>query len=310
MHLTGLLPLNKPYDMRSTQCVELARRILGRKVKVGHGGTLDSTASGLLVLLIGSATRLSNYVMGMPKFYEATVQLGNETTTDDASGEITVSAEWRTLTPDFLDSALTGFMGWRMQAPPQISAVHIDGQRAHRLVRDGHEVEISEKPVYFAGIKRASGISEEGKVVFHVHCSKGTYIRSFARDLGRRLACCAHIDTLKRVSVGPFSLENSRTADDLFSMKRDDFVKEILPVSSLCASSVCYLPDLCRSRRLANGLSLALKDIPRMNFGKYASASEHIIASSEELFSICTYSPSGGSLEIVPSVNIIYDRSI
>jgi len=271
MHLTGLLPLNKPYDMRSTQCVELARRILGRKVKVGHGGTLDSTASGLLVLLIGSATRLSNYVM---------------------------------------DSALTGFMGWRMQAPPQISAVHIDGQRAHRLVRDGHEVEISEKPVYFAGIKRASGISEEGKVVFHVHCSKGTYIRSFARDLGRRLACCAHIDTLKRVSVGPFSLENSRTADDLFSMKRDDFVKEILPVSSLCASSVCYLPDLCRSRRLANGLSLALKDIPRMNFGKYASASEHIIASSEELFSICTYSPSGGSLEIVPSVNIIYDRSI
>ena len=311
MQLTGLLPLNKPYGMRSTQCVELARRILGRKIKVGHGGTLDSTASGLLVLLVGGATRLSSFVMEMPKCYETTVQLGCETTTDDASGEpIGTAADWHGVTAQCLDSALVGFMGWRMQAPPKISAVHVNGERAHRLARDGMEVELAEKPVYFADIKRISGISEDGMVTFNVHCRKGTYIRSFARDLGRKLSCGAHVHILKRLSIGPFKLENCKRADDLFNMKREDLVREILPVSSLCVSSPCYLPDLSQSKRLSNGLSLQLKDLRRMNFGRHAMAFEHVLLSSDELFSICGYSLAGGSLELVPAVNIIYDRSI
>ena len=310
MQLTGFLPFNKPFGMRSTHCVELARRIIGKKIKVGHGGTLDSTASGLLVLLVGGATRLSNFIMGMPKCYETIIQLGGETTTDDASGERLSCGEWRHVTEDDLDSLLTCFMGWRMQTPPKISAVHVDGERAHRLTRDGQEVELAEKPVYFADVKRISGISDEGQVAFRVNCHKGTYIRSFARDLGRKLGCGAHVHVLNRLSSGPFTIENCRTANELFNMERDDLLKEILPVSFVCGASNCYLSDTEGSKRLANGLSVPLKDLERMNFGKYTSAFENVLVSSEDIFSICELACSGGSFDLVPTVNIIYDRSI
>lgn len=310
MQITGLLPLNKPVGMRSTRCVELARRILGRKVKVGHGGTLDSTASGLLVLLIGSATRLSNFVMDMPKSYVTVVQLGSETTTDDASGDIISSAEWSYVKEELLDSLIVGFMGWRMQTPPKISAVHVDGQRAHLLTREGQDVTLNEKPVYFAGVKRMSGISDDGKVSFLVHCRKGTYIRSFARDIGTKLGCGAHVCELHRLTCGPFAAQDCRTADRLFEMDREKLLDQILPVDSVCSSSACYLPNMDESKRLANGLEVSLKNLKRMNYGSNASTSGNVIVSSEFIFSICELAKIGGSFDLKPAVNIIYDRSI
>ncbi len=122
--------------MRSTKCVELVRNKLGRKTKVGHGGTLDSTASGLLIILVGAATRLSNFIMEMPKLYETVACLGAETSTDDASGEIISSNGRGTVSEKDIDLALSSFMGWRMQAPPDVSAVHVDGRRAHELARE------------------------------------------------------------------------------------------------------------------------------------------------------------------------------
>lgn len=309
MQTTGILPLNKPVDARSTQCVEIVRRILGRKVKVGHGGTLDSTASGLLVLLIGNATRLSSFVMDMPKCYETVVQLGSETTTDDASGEIVRSAVWNNVSEKEADMKLAGFMGWRMQSPPSVSAVHINGERAHALVRDGQDVEIPEKPVYFAKIERTSDITEDGKVSFRVHCRRGTYIRSFARDIGRALGCFAHVCALKRLSTGVLSVDNCKTTEELFSMNASDLRKEILSVTSLKETTAYYEADALTSEKISNGRGVALDSLHRTNFGRFTSASGGVTVTSEGLFSICRPAAAGKTLLLTPVVNIIYDRS-
>lgn len=310
MYPTGLLPLNKLVGLRSTRCVELIRKIMGKNIKAGHGGTLDSTASGLLVILIGRATRLSNFVMDMPKCYEAVAQLGEETTTDDASGETVCGSEWRNVDVDAVDSLLAGFMGWRMQAPPQISAVHVDGVRAHRLTRGGHEIELAEKPVFFSKIVRTSEISNDGRIAFRIYCHRGTYIRGFVRDIGRKLGCGAHVSSLNRLSVGPFTTANSKDSESLFGMSRDELTREILPVESLTAGALCYEPTAESAKRLANGLNVSLKDMRRVSLGEYASSYENLLVSSDDIFSVCERRVADGAFEVAPVTNIIYGRDI
>lgn len=309
MQPIGVLPINKPIDVRSTQCVDTVRQILGRKNKVGHGGTLDSTATGLLILLIGNATRLSNFIMAMPKCYETTVQLGSETTTDDASGEIKTTLPWEHITDGDIDCALHGFMGWRMQTPPSISAVHIDGERAHRLTRDGHDVEISAKPVFFQSIERTSGIDSQGCVSLRIHCRKGTYIRSFARDLGRSLGSAAHVHMLKRVGCGMFSSNDARTFDDISSMRFKELNSIILPVRSVVGSCMSYFSDDYAFKRLSNGQGVMLSQMKRECFARYSSATDSVTVSSDNFLSICRLSRRNGSYELMPEVNIVSDRS-
>ena len=227
---SGILPVNKPVGLRSTDCVQKIRRALWRGAKIGHGGTLDSTASGVLIVLIGQATRLSNFIMSMPKTYETVVTFGTRTSTDDASGEAVESAPFGHITDEMIDSALCGFMGWRMQSPPAVSAVHIGGERAHVLARGGREVTPEPKPVCFSKITRMSGIDGEGRVSFRVDCRKGTYIRSFARDLGARLGSAAHVSALARTACGPFRMEAAKGAEELFAMTAEEFAREATPV--------------------------------------------------------------------------------
>ncbi|MCE5200928.1 MAG: tRNA pseudouridine(55) synthase TruB [Synergistaceae bacterium] len=307
MLLTGFLPLNKPVGMRSTRCVEMVRSILGRKIKVGHGGTLDSTASGLLVLLVGQCTRLSNFVMEMPKCYGTVVSLGSETSTDDASGEILCANEWRHVTESSIDTALCGFMGWRMQAPPKISAVHVDGERAHNLTRSGQDIELAEKPVYFAMVRRTGPISPNGEVPFMIRCRKGTYIRSFARDLGRALGCGAHVLQLERLSVGPFDITACRNAEELSGISSEELAGEILPLSSLCGTVPMYKADAAGGRRLSNGQGVSLSSLDRVCYGGFISASNSIIVTSEGIFSVCSAAAAGGTICLMPAVNIISD---
>lgn len=308
--LTGLLLLNKPVDMRSTKCVELVRNKLGRKTKVGHGGTLDSTASGLLIVLIGLATRLSNFVMDMPKCYEVTAYLGIETSTDDASGDVTRSCECRNINERDVDLALTSFLGWRMQAPPDVSAVHVDGKRAHELARGGHEVLIEKKPVFFASVERTSEISEEGRVSFRINCGKGTYVRSFVRDLGRLLGCGAHVCELKRLSCGPLELDRSVDAGLLDEINKEALVEKLMPPESLCAASASYLCCEEGTKRLINGLNISLHDLKRENFARYSSRTGNVIVRSEKIFSICQFKDPSKPYDLYPEVNIINDRSI
>ena len=314
MQPIGVLPINKPIDVRSTQCVDTVRQILGRKNKVGHGGTLDSTASGLLILLVGNkqeiieaakATNAHNFIMAMPKCYETTIKFGSETTTDDASGEIKKISPWEHITDSNIDWVLHGFMGWRMQTPPSISAVHIDGERAHRLTRDGRDVEISAKPVFFQSVERTSSIDSQGCVSFRINCRKGTYIRSFARDLGRRLCSAGHVCKLKRVGCGMFSSDNAVSFDDISSMRFKELSSIILPVRSVAGSCMSYIADDYAFKRLANGQGVMLSQMQRESFPLYSSSTENVTVSSESFFSICRLSRSSGSFELMPEVNII-----
>lgn len=304
MSPVGILPVNKPCGVRSTDCVEKIKRILGRKTKAGHGGTLDSTASGLLILLLGPATRLSNFIMALPKCYETEIQLGRTTSTDDASGEILFERSFEGITDESIDLALPSFRGWRMQKPPMISAVHVDGKRAHELTRSGQTPEIDAKPVYFMRTERISEISGDGRVRFRLLCSKGTYVRSFARDIGEKLGCGAHVSALVRSSVGPFTLEAAPRYDDLLAMTRDELMEQIVRFDALLATANAYAIQGAQADSLRNGQSQNLKQLRRLTLGN--ALSDKFLIAGDGIFSICAASAEGDSLTLRPSTNIFY----
>ena len=205
---SGLLLVDKPEGVRSTDCVGRVRRTLGRGTRVGHAGTLDSTASGLLVVLLGAATRLSDYVMRLPKVYRAAVRLGSETDTCDATGRVIFRGDAGRVDEAAFDRVLPSFWGVRMQRPPEISALKVDGEPSHRLARSGRGAVLPERPVWMESVRRRSPL-EDGRVEVEVVCGKGTYVRSLVRDIGARLGCGAHVEALRRLSIGPFRVSEA-----------------------------------------------------------------------------------------------------
>ncbi len=301
--LAGLLALDKPEGVRSTACVEKVRRILGRDVKVGHGGTLDSSACGLLVILLGGATRLSSLVMQMPKTYRATIALGVDTTTCDATGERIFCGDWSRVGETAIDRTLPAFLGWRMQVPPQISAVHVDGRRAHELARGGETPRIEPRPVFIEKIDRVSSLAGDGTFTLLIRCGKGTYVRSIARDLGRSLGCGAHIAALSREIVGPLSLAGAWRPDGNFSISKDELMPMIQPLDIMEKFLPCYrLPDADMSR-LASGLGAFASDSFRVSAGE-GSPARVLLARSENLFSVCCADYREGRLFLSPETNI------
>lgn len=286
--------------------METVRHILGKKVKTGHGGTLDSTASGLLLVLIGPATRLSGYVMEMPKCYEAVIQLGSETTTDDAAGEVKSVADWSFVTDTLIDNVLPAFLGWRMQEPPQISAVHIGGERAHRLAREGKQLPLEPKPVNITKIERLGLLSPNGRIAVRVLCHKGTYIRSLARDIGRRLGCGAHVHTLHRIGSGPFSAAGSPSPEQISQLGPGGIERYILPVESLYSVSTRYQANETMRKSVMNGCTQTLNQLNRINFGLFETGSTSVVMTLDGVFSICGTKRHGKTIEISPEVNIFY----
>ena len=210
--MNALVLINKPVGLRSSQCVSIAKKKLG--VKVGHAGTLDSTASGLLILLAGNATRLCEFVMSMPKIYRAVLQFGTETDTYDYSGEVIRESSAANLDMRTLNDSLFSLSGIRLQSPPAISAIKIDGTPAYKLARSGVDVKIDSRPVYFRNIRVIEPLNDEGSVELEVSCGRGTYIRSLAHDLGKIMGCGAYVKSLERISLGNFNLENANSPDD------------------------------------------------------------------------------------------------
>ncbi|MBQ7221128.1 MAG: tRNA pseudouridine(55) synthase TruB [Synergistaceae bacterium] len=211
--MNALVLINKPVGLRSTNCVAIVRKALGG-LKVGHAGTLDSTASGLLILLAGQATRLCEYVMSLPKVYRVVIQFGAETDTADYSGEIVSAEGWESLDAGLLMDSLYGFAGWRLQSPPPVSAVKIDGVPAYKLARSGQDPEMKARPVFFRRIDVITPYdAQTGTLELEVHCGRGTYIRSLARDLGKITGCGAHVKSLCRTAVGRFTLDDAESPD-------------------------------------------------------------------------------------------------
>ncbi|GIG37864.1 tRNA pseudouridine(55) synthase TruB [Cellulomonas pakistanensis] len=223
----GLLVVDKPQGWTSHDVVAKARGLAGTR-KVGHAGTLDPMATGVLVLGVGRATRLLTYVVGADKEYTATIRLGVSTTTDDAEGEPVGRADASGVARAALDAGVAALTGPIQQVPSAVSAIKVDGQRAYARVRAGEDVELAARPVTISRfdvhavrpVPDADGVPALD-VDVTVVCSSGTYIRALARDLGRALGVGGHLTALRRTRVGGYGIDGARALDDLEAWPAD-----------------------------------------------------------------------------------------
>jgi len=211
--LDGVLRVDKPEGPTSHDVVAAARRALGTR-RIGHTGTLDPFASGLLLLCVGRATRLVEYLTGLPKTYVATARLGEATDTADRTGAVTArSGRWRDLAPEEIRSAFARQVGAIMQVPPAYSAKRVEGERAYDRARRGEAVELPPVPVVIHRIDILDLTLPE--VTFEVECSSGTYVRAIARDVGEALGTGAHLTRLRRTRIGRHDVEDAVEMDAL-----------------------------------------------------------------------------------------------
>jgi tRNA pseudouridine55 synthase len=252
----GLVVVDKAPGMTSHDVVARVRRLAGTR-KVGHAGTLDPMATGVLVLGVDRATRLLGHLMLTEKAYDATVRLGVSTTTDDAEGEVTASTPASHLQPGLVQAELGELVGDILQVPTAVSAIKVDGKRAYQRVRDGEQVELEARPVTIHSLvvhdQRVAG--DWLDVDISVRCSSGTYIRAIARDVGAALGVGGHLTALRRTAVGSFDLSVARTLEQL----ADDF--SVLPIADAARASFASL-DLDEEQaahvRFGRALDLAL----------------------------------------------------
>jgi tRNA pseudouridine55 synthase len=216
----GLVIVDKPQGWTSHDVVARVRRLAGTR-KVGHAGTLDPMATGVLVLGVGRATRLLTYLVGATKSYDATIRLGAATVTDDAEGEVTSRQDASAVTRAAVETALAAFRGPIQQVPSAVSAIKVDGKRAYARVRAGEDVVLPARPVTvqrFDLLDVRPGVDDGVAVLdldVSVDCSSGTYIRALARDLGSGLGVGGHLTALRRTRVGPYGLDLSHTLEQL-----------------------------------------------------------------------------------------------
>jgi tRNA pseudouridine55 synthase len=212
----GLLVVDKAMGMTSHDVVAKVRRLAGTR-KVGHAGTLDPMATGVLLLGLNRATRLLGHLMLTEKAYDATVRLGAASSTDDAEGELGESLSTEHLTEDDVRSAAGGFVGVLQQVPSAVSAIKVDGRRAYQRVREGEDVRLAAREITIHELLVTDVRRDGGRldVDLSVRCSSGTYVRAIARDLGGALGVGGHLTALRRTAVGPFTLSDAHTLDEL-----------------------------------------------------------------------------------------------
>ncbi len=229
--LNGVVNLDKPAGISSARAVAAVKRLLPRGTKIGHAGTLDPFATGVLLLLVGRATKSCERLMDTPKQYEATVRLGATTPTDDPESEPEL---WNpkcsdTLVPPTIDqvrSALSKFVGEIIQRPPAFSALKVGGRRAYDLARKGTDVELAARPVRIYAIELLDYVWPE--IRLRIDCGRGTYVRAIARDLGEALDVGGYLTTLRRTGVGAYRAEE---AVSLESVSRDGVGGYITPIA-------------------------------------------------------------------------------
>jgi len=238
----GFLNIDKPAGMTSHDVVAHIRRAAHQK-RVGHAGTLDPAATGVLVVALGNATRLIEYVQdSTSKHYLATVQLGATTTTDDAEGAVLTTADVPPLGRAALEQALEPFRGQIMQVPPMYSALHHQGRRLHELAREGIVVERAARPVTIERLELLDWTTP--LLTLDIMCSKGTYIRSLAHDLGEALGCGAHLQALRRTAVGTFLIEHATPLGHLINNPGDKQTSSRSADLPISVSQVLLPPEI------------------------------------------------------------------
>ncbi|MCJ7784058.1 MAG: tRNA pseudouridine(55) synthase TruB [Desulfobacterales bacterium] len=282
--IDGLLVVDKPEGITSLDVVRRIKHRFGLK-KAGHIGTLDPFATGVLPIVINEGTKLVPFLEEGPKEYEATLKLGEETTTDDYTGQVVLKQEWKEIQPEKVEALLHTFGGRIHQIPPMFSAVKMRGMPLYRLARKGIEVERKEREVEIYRIQTEE--IELPLVRFRVSCSKGTYIRTLARDIGRKAGCGAHLLRLRRIRSGPFTLEQAVSWERI----KDFTVPDALyPWLISLKAALPSLPEvigdeqLVRKVRLGREMmvqDLSAKDLPAFKKGewlKMSSPEEGLVA--------------------------------
>lgn len=234
-NLEGVLLIDKPVGCTSHDVVARVRKKLKIK-KVGHAGTLDPNATGLLIVLVGKATKISQYLMSLGKAYQGTLKLGEVTNTYDSDGEVMETKAVPEFTKEQVEAVFSEFKGDQYQMPPMFSAKKIDGVPLYKLARKGQEIEREPRFINISHleIKRF----ESPEIEFDVACSKGTYIRSLAHDIGAKLECGAHLSQLRRTSTDRFSIEDSTPLEDLEEMSLVEIRRRLIPVYQAVPSHV------------------------------------------------------------------------
>ena len=232
--LDGALLVDKPSGPTSHDVVDAIRRHFGIK-KVGHCGTLDPNATGLLIIVLGRGTKLSERLMGDDKVYEGTIKFGESTDSYDSDGELTGSLPVPPFTVDELNQEAATFIGDIMQTPPMVSAIKKNGVPLYKLARKGIEVEREARLIHVYNFRFTEYNEPLGK--FKVACTKGTYIRSLAHDLGQKLGCGAHLSTLRRSASGKFDAADALTLDAILQLSGAQLEKRVIPYLKLAANA-------------------------------------------------------------------------
>lgn len=226
----GILLLDKPTGMSSNAALQVVKRLFNAQ-KAGHTGSLDPLATGLLPICLGEATKITSYLLDSDKKYQGTAKLGVRTKTADAEGDVLQTRPVPILSVDTIEMALDSFRGEISQIPPMHSALKLNGKPLYELARQGIEVERKPRNVTIFELKKLSFAEDELEIF--VHCSKGTYIRTLAEDLGEILECGAHLNALRRVAAGPFDINQSITLDKLIELSEQgmgELDKLLLPM--------------------------------------------------------------------------------
>ncbi len=231
--LDGALLVDKPSGWTSHDVVDKLRRHLGIK-KVGHCGTLDPMATGLLIILLGKGTKLSDQLMSSDKVYAGQVRFGETTSTYDAEGEMVASLPVPPITLDSLNESARAFVGDLMQTPPMVSAVKVKGVPLYRLARQGLEVERDARLVHVYNFRFSAYTEPVGD--FRLACTKGTYVRSIAHDLGEALGCGAHLAALRRLDSGRFSVADATPLAALLASEPSELLAKVVPFVKLLAA--------------------------------------------------------------------------
>ena len=258
--MDGILNVSKPSGPTSHDVVQRIRGAAHTK-RVGHAGTLDPIATGVLIICLGNATRIVEYLMDWRKCYRATAVFGAETDTEDATGEIIREADCSHLTRETLEAVLPRFVGEILQTPPMVSAVHHEGQRLYELARAGKVVERAPRPVEIYSLSLVD-FTPGGRpsATLDVECSKGTYIRTLCADIGKALDCGAYMSALTRTAVGRFKVEDSASLEAIEQGPIEEFLISI-------DEALANMPEVHISEedehRIANGVMLPVEALSR-----------------------------------------------
>ena len=231
--LDGAILIDKPSGPTSHDVVDAIRRKFGIK-KVGHCGTLDPAATGLLIIVLGRGTKLSEKLMGDDKVYEGTMKFGETTDSYDADGELTATLPIMPMTLDELNAAAATFIGDQRQTPPMVSAIKVKGVPLYKLARKGIEVEREPRLIHIYNFRFTEYVEPIG--TFKLASTKGTYVRSVAHDLGQKLGCGAHLATLRRTVSGKFDVTDALPLDDVLKLSTAELEKRVMPFLKLATA--------------------------------------------------------------------------